>query len=863
MTKSAGCGIFLLGFLLLGSAAHAQQPAPSKVERIDIRGNRRIPMETILNSIIQTRLGEEYTESNIEFDLRSLYKTSFFENIEVQEEDGDTGKIITFIVKEKPLLRPIVYSGNKSFSESHILEAFKEKKVGLTQDSQYDPSKIRAAERVLKDLMVQNGKPLGTVRSEIEESPPIHVFVRFIFDEGASVKIGSIGFTGDKVFKDDQLKNALKLNKERGLFTMFKGTDRYQKEKLEYDIESNLRDLYRERGYMQVQMGEPLIRIFEGRRGTFPLGRKTREQFFIEVPIDAGDQYRVGKLEVKNCGPYFKCEALSSAFGLKKGDILNFKRVKDTIEYFKKLYGNIGFINFSYILDPAADQKNKTFDLTVNLQPDKQFFVRRIDFEGNHTTRDRVMRREFVLEEGMIFSSSALDHSVLRLNQLGYFDRIDDKSYDVKTDEKKGLVDITLRVKEKGQRQIGFSMGMSGLSGSFLGGNYSNNNFLGRGESIEMSVMRGTRSNNYILSFTEPYLLDTRWNMQVSVSSQRNRIDSYSTFGVTGDSGDPTELYSQKTTGGTISIGRRLGRRSFWTFGNSFTHQSIDVSNILPGLENFALNQFSGLTPGNKASDAIKGIIRSEITPMLKYDSTNAYFMATKGTSFAASLSVSGGALAGTFNMIRPVMEFRHFIPDKWLSKGRNVFAFHFEGQFITSYGNSSVPFFDRFFVGGETDIRGFDLRSISPVAITSTPMVDINGKPVIDLKTGLPRIDKSMPFSVGGDTKAIFNFEYRIPIAGPLAIAAFYDIGLNRASRIGSLGSIGRSQIEIIDSTNRALRGSTGLEIQFILPVLNAPFRLIFAFNPQRLDNPVIAASGIYRKEPGRDVKFTIGRSF
>jgi outer membrane protein insertion porin family len=263
---------------------------------------------------------------------------------------------------------------------------------------------VKAAERVLRDLMLQNGKPLGTVRSDIETIPPVSVRVRFIVDEGTNVRIGKIRFTGNKIFDDEKLKKALTLIKERSLMTMFKGTDKYHREKLEYDIESNLKAFYQEHGYMQVQIGKPITRIFEGPRGAIPMMRKTREQFFIEIPIDAGDQFRLGKIELKDCG-VLNCEALTKAFPVKPGDIVNFKQIKDTLEEFKKLYGNIGYINYSYIPETDYNIKNKTYDLTLVMQPDKQFFVRRINFLGNTKTRDKVMRREFILEEGKLFSS--------------------------------------------------------------------------------------------------------------------------------------------------------------------------------------------------------------------------------------------------------------------------------------------------------------------------------------------------------------------------------------------------------------------------------------------------------------------------
>jgi len=862
MGKTIKLGICILGFLLLGAATFAQERGGTTIERIDIRGNRRIPEDTI-RFYIQSRPGEAYDEVRLGHDLRALYKANFFENISIDEKDGDTGKIVVFIVKEKPLIRAIEYQGNKSFTESNILDAFKEKKVGLTVDSQYDPAKIRAAERCLKDLMLQNGKPLGSVHSEIENIPPSSVRVRFVMEEGTKVRIGQIRFIGNKVYKDSELKAALKLTKERSMITMFKGTDKYHKEKLDYDIDSNLKAFYKEHGYQQVQIGEPLTRIFEGPRGVIPMMRKTREQFFIEIPIDAGDQYRLGKLEVQNCGALFNCEGIAAGFGLKTGDIVNSKKIKDTLEQVKKLYGAYGYINWSYIPEQSFDAKNHTMDLILNFQPDKQFFVRRIDFEGNTKTRDKVIRRELAIEEGRIFSSSNLDNSILRLNQLGFFDKIEEKDYEVKPDDKTGMVDIGIKVKEKSQRSIGFTGGVSGISGSFLGVNYSDNNFLGRGETLEVSITGGTRTTNYTLSFTEPYLLDTRWSMGVSVFSQRYRYDTYSTYGlIDTTSGDPTELFTQKTTGTTVNLNRRLGR-SLWSFGGSYTYQNIGISRIASGYESYALGQLVGFTPGADPNAALNGIIRSEITPTLSYNSTNAYFNATRGTSFTISTAVSGGALGGDFKMIRPTVEIRHFVPDKWLSHGRNTLGFNILGQYIHAYGGSAIAFFDRFYIGGENSIRGFDIRSVSPLAISSTPLYDGNGNVVIDLKTGLPASSKNV-IPIGGDTVGVFNFEYRIPIAGPLSMAAFYDTGISRVTNADALGKFGTGKVDVIQSTNKSFRASTGVEIQFVLPVVSAPFRLIFAYNPMVLDTSInVGGTIVSVREPRRDIKFTVGRSF
>jgi outer membrane protein insertion porin family len=869
MSKSVKLGIWYLAVLLLaGSPSFAQQfvqPAKPEItiERIDIRGNRRIKEEDV-RFYIQARPGDTYDEERLQLDLRALYKEAkWFEKIQITSMDGDTGKIVTFLLEEKPLIREIKYVGNKSFTESNILDHFKERKVGITVDSVYEPSKARAAERALRELLLQNGKPLGTVRTEIESVPPSSVRLKFIVDEGPKVRIGDIRFVGNMIFPEADLKSALKLTKERGLMTMFKGTDKYHREKLEYDLETNLRAYYQEHGYMQAQIGEPLTRIFEGPRGKIPMFRKTKEQFLVEIPIEAGDQFHIGELKLNNCG-IFNCEALLRMFDLNKGDVLNYKKVKSTVENIKKLYGNYGFIDVELLQDFNPQPGTKLVDLAFDVNPGKQFLVHRIDFDGNTKTRDKVMRREFNLEEGKVFSSQLLDLSVQRLNMLGYFEKIEEKDYNVMPDQKTSMVDVNVKVKEKSQQSIGLTGGISGISGSFIGLNYQTNNFMGRGESLEFALTAGTRQTDFVVSFTEPYLLDTRWNMGVSVFNSRNRFDTYSVYGYTDYvTGKPSELFTQRTTGITLNFSRPLFM-SWWRLGASYTYQNISVSDIAPGYEAFALGQFAGVVPGGDAEAALSGIIRSEFTPSLSYNSTNAYFNPTRGTSISLSVGIAGGVLGGDFNLIRPTVEYRHFLPDKWISNRRNTIGIRLVGQYVKTYKNSTVPFFDRFFIGGETTIRGFDIRSISPLAITATRALDTQGNPIIDLNSGLARIDRSIN-PIGGDITGLLNAEYRIPIAGPLTVAAFFDVGMTSVLDQSVLGVFGNTTTNtLIKGSNYVPRSSTGVEISFMLPMVNAPFRLIFAYNPQIFNKSVMVGTvpfGI--KEPRRDIKFTVGRSF
>jgi outer membrane protein insertion porin family len=303
---------------------------------------------------------------------------------------------------------------------------------------------------------------------------------------------------------------------------------------------------------------------------------------------------------------------------------------------------------------------------------------------------------------------------------------------------------------------------------------------------------------------------------------------------------------------------------TWWRLGASYTYQKIAVARIAPGFESFALGQFTGMAPGGDAAAALNGIIRSEFTPSISRNSTNAYFNPTRGSSLTLSVGVAGSYLGGDFNLIRPSVEYRKFFPDRWISNGRNTFRFRLVGQYVRAFHGSTVPFFDRFFIGGETTIRGFDIRSISPLVVTATRILDANGNPVIDLTNGLARVDRSIN-PIGGDTLALFNGEYRIPIAGPLSMAAFYDVGLTRVSDRNGLGVFGGNTTNsLINSTNSVVRGSTGLEISFMLPMVNAPFRLIFAYNPQTFNGQVMVGTIPFNiQEPRHDIKFTIGRSF
>lgn len=858
-----------LCILFAGFQSLPAQPAqPDRIEDVHIVGNRRVQEETI-RYYIHTQKGDIHSTDRLKIDYRSLWNTGFFSNVILLEERGESGVIATFRVQEKPLIRAIEYKGYKSFKESDILEKFKDRKVGLSLDSQFDPARIPAAKKALLELLAQNGRPLGSVDHKVEELSPTSVKITFEIDEGPKVRFGEIEFEGNTIFSDGQLRAALKLNKERGLISSFKGTDKYIKEKLEYDLNVNMLALYHEKGYIQARVGEPKVEIKEGPRGLIPLFRKTEQQYYVTVPIEEGAQYTFSHFEVKGATRVPK-EAVEKFYGFKPGDIVNVKKMQKATEQLKEAYGQIGHLDMDTQEDFKPDEAKRTVDLTINIDEGKSYIVNHIDFAGNTKTRDKVLRREFVLDEQQPYNSQLLKYSVLRLNQLGFFEKIEEKDYEINKNPQAAEVDILVKVKERGQQSIGFTGGVSGFSGSFIGLNYSSNNFRGKGQRVDVEILTGTRTTNFLFAFTEPYLFDTKTSFGLSVFNQRLRFDTFGLFfgsflGVSPDSPDNIELFTRRSTGATASASY-----PFWNFtriGLTYSFQKISVGHIDPRFRGFALNQLIGFAPPGKLDENAlnAGYYRSEVTPTFQRNTKNSYFNATQGTSTTLQVGVAGGALGGDFNIIRPSFEYQMFLPDAWLSGKRHTWAFRVQGEHLLPYGgNTSVPFFERIFSGGEYTIRGFDIRSISPYAISKTVSKDSTGIPLIDPNTGLPAIQTSF-IPVGGDTMGNFTAEYRIPIVGPLSVSLFGDLGnaiVLRKNKIQVFGA--DTEIELLENTNKKWRASTGLEIQFLLPVVNAPFRLIFAHNPLRLNtDTIISGNRIDLREPKTNIRFTVGQTF
>ena len=881
-------------------APNPQQNQPPSdmptIAQIRFEGNRRIRTET-LQARIFSRVGDPYNQDALRRDFQALWNTQYFEDIRLEVQDSPdkpNGKIITFYVVERPIIRRIEYHGIKSITESDILDRFKDRKVGLSVEGQFDPTKIKKAEVAIKDLEAEHGHQFAVVKPTYEKIPATNaVKLVFTVDEGPKVKVGMITFQGNHAFSSRRIIRSMKLSRPISIPLWFFDVPimhkTFDRQKLNEDLEAGIRDLYQSAGYFKVVVKDPILNTVDVNRpglGPFPIiGHEHGKATNITIPIEEGEQYRMGKLVIRSADPEkglsLKREYLEAIFPLHQGDIFDISKIRKAIENYNKLYGVYGYIDFTAVPLPDVHDDTKIIDLTLDFDEQKQYFVRRIDFSGNTTTRDKVIRRELMLSEGDIFNNHAWELSLLRLNQLDYFEKIKPENAEIKRNTKNSTVDILLKLKEKGKQSISLTGGVSGIAGSFIGLSYQTNNFLGLGETLTLSGQVGDIQKSALFGFTEPYLLDRpiATGFTVSYSSfnfNQSRQESI-LFGQQIQINPNVEQdYTQNTVGGTFFASYPLRKFSFARLGMTYGYSHTDITAYsTASTDLFEVLQFQSLG----GPSALTGIDSSYIMPSFTYNTVNNPMNPSTGKSLFYSVKLEG--VGGNVKAVTNVLEAKYFRPTY---HKRNVLAFHFVGSFVSGYGGLVTPPFERLFLGGEQDLRGFDIRTVTPIAFipiaTTTSFsyvdpthLDIAGNATVRTTPAIPVLTFEPSFP-GGDTSGVFNGEYRIPIVGPVQASAFLDAGVVGALRTNQLqiNSQGLGTIQALfpnfnskalllqPGTNFAPRASTGIEFVVQLPIINAPFRLYWAYNFARVEQQIAAPIANFQSNQLQAIENSVG---
>jgi outer membrane protein insertion porin family len=874
-------------------SAPAAASTPQVLCPAQVIGNRRIPKESILaRTYLQP--GDVYDPAAVEQTFNSLWNTGYFDDVRIERVDQPNCVQLLIYVREKPTVREINYKGLSSISVSDILDRFKKEKVPLSVESQLDYTVIKHAEVVIKEMLGEHGHQFATIRTEIKTIPPAAVSVTFIVKEGPTVKVGRIAFTGNHALSKRELRSSMHFLKPIGiphsiLFeNLFPRT--YDASKLDEDADL-VREDYRDHGYARANTGEPQTNVRNaGGINPFTLRPSHGKRVDILIPIEEGDRYRLGHITFSNNKAIAYTPVLRAQFAIKDGDWFNGRLFGKGLQNLQKLYGAHGYINFVGTPYPTFDDAHHIINLNIECEEGKQFYVSRIEFTGNTITRDKVIRRELLIEEGQVYNSQLVDLSLLRLNQLNYFATLKAED-DVETHQNAdaGTVDLLIKLKEKGKNSIGLNGGISGLSGSFLGLNYETNNFLGLGETLSVNANIGDLSRNLSFGFNEPYLRNKPVSLGIQLYTSKFDYNPAKSYAISGS--QATNLtnaqqslltnYNQSSTGLTISTStalRKLFRRSgVARVGISYGLSRSGITTFNDNTRN--VFQTLAFRAGIQGQNQLNGIITSIITPSFSFSTLDRAIGPTHGKDLNAAFQFAG--IGGNTKYFAPTIAWRQFFPMKGLRvnrEGHNVLGYRIMFNEVTGFGGEVAPPFARIYGGGENDVRGFDIRASSPYTFIPTRVLLNLTNPdgsLVPTNTGNPTqntyVQVPLPVyrlaSIGGDTNFTSNLEYRIPIVNQVTFAFFTDFGLTFDTQPGQLRQsvLGQSilnspiygcpqltqptnicvggtavkfplQLQTVPGTNFVPRMSNGAELQVILPIVNAPFRIYYAYNPLRL---------------------------
>jgi outer membrane protein insertion porin family len=759
---------------------------------------------------------DDSTRETIKEDFRRLWATGFLDDLKIEATDytfanGVVGKIVTYHLEERARVRLVKYEGAGDLEQTKIDESLREHGAEIKLDAFLDQGVIRRARTVLRELLAEKGFAAAEVSSAIQPIAGSPKLVSLVFNvtRGPKLVIRDVAFIGNRAVPDGDLGKVLKNNRPQGLLSLVTSRGAYNEITFADDAQ-RVEDYYRNEGYVAVRVGQPEVRTLDDSAD----GRTRYVQ--LRIPVYEGRRYRVGTIGFEG-QTIVRSEALQAIFKLKPGAWYRQERIRDGLNKAREIYGSIGHMEFTGYPDlkrrdaPAAGEAGTTpppgpaaseagpaiVDVVMRLSEGPRYVINRIAFKGNTITRDDVIRRELNLYEGGVFNTEALKHSVRRLNQLGYFKTLEGSEKDLKVDKANGAadaVDLTFTLEEQNRNQLQFGGGVSQYDGAFFNLSYTTTNLMGRGESLSLTGQRGTRSTVYQVAFTEPYAFNRPITAGVDVYSRKvDLVTSPNTIG-----------YSEVRAGGNVTLGRQLFRyaRAFATYGYEVVDTAVSPE-LRDSLGDTATARLSSLFLDNGRH------IESRITPAFVYNTVDNPYTPRSGRRLSINMPVAGGILGGTTSYIRPEAEAILYVPHT----RRTALGVRLNGGLLRPYGGTrELPYYLRYVMGGEYQIRGVELRSVGP-------------------------LDEEQRV-VGGDKFVLFNAEYYLDVFGPVRALLFHDAGQAFAEN------------QPIDL--RQLRTSTGVELRVIVPMLNVPFRLIYAWN-------------IYRDafQPARALKFAVGTTF
>ena len=770
---------------------------------------------------------DETLERVLLADFQRLWNTGFLTDLRIEILDapfpnGVAGKTVVFLMEERERVRIVTFEGSDEFDVSEINEAMELSGIELRLDSRIGPGLVRQTEGLLREMFGEKGYQFAEISHEITPvaGGPKMVRLTFQMDQGPKVRVADISFVGNEHMSDRSLKRQMKNTREPWLFSFITGRGTYKPFGYEQDAVA-LEAHYRNNGYLQAQVGQVELEYLDVSEDG--KSRPVR----LRIPVTEGERYRIGTVDFEG-QDVLRIEALNQIFAdIRPGEYYSDEDLRAAFLVAKEAYGSVGYYEMTAFPEyeyPESQPGLQTridgdpvVDVMLHFQEGEQYFINRITFIGNNTTHDEVIRREINLVERDVFNTEALKYSVRRLNQLGYFEQLDEEN-GIQIEKRPGFeneVDLTISLEEANLNQLTFGAGASQFDGFFLQLGFTTANFLGRGESLTLQLQSGERVKNYSIGFTEPFLFGRPITGGLSVFRRDIRY---------------INQFTQSSLGATASLGRRVKRWS--QLFVSYSYEETEVTELNPAFLDPRLLQFNpflqdALLIGQDGARTI-----SKVTPTFLLNTVDHPIFPTTGKKYTLAFEYAG--LGGNTRFYKPIAEGIWYLKHaRRLSIGIRA-----RGEYIAPFDSTArLPIFSLLSMGGDFSLRGFDIRSIGPNdAFIVNEDGTTSGSGVV----------------IGGNKSLLLNVEYMISIADPVRLVLFYDTG-----QVADFGQRFATDL---------FRTSTGIEVRFFMPVLNVPFRLIYAFNPQRGDCPdgnSCVLNDRFQPQESSLFKFAIGTTF
>jgi len=723
----------LLVALLL--ADHSAYADGEKIIDVVVRGNRRVESSAILNATA-IKAGDTLDSNLTDADIRSIYKLGQFQDVQVTSEPGSTGLIVVYSVIEKPIVRDVRFEGNKELKPEKLQEGLPVRNNAIF--SQKDLDKAIAK---LKKQYQDEGYYLVAIEPVVEQRSPTEYQVTFKITEGKKILISSIHFEGATAFSARKLRGVME-TKQEWFMSWLTNAGTYKEEVLKNDA-LLIADHYMNNGYINVKVGEPVIKLAEDQKS-----------LVVAISITEGDQYRIAGIAFKGDILYPENE-LRKKLKTEQGEVFNRANLRADIGTLTDMTADKGYAFNNVTPQTTPNIEKKTMDLTFDVEKGELVHIERISIAGNAKTRDKVARREMRLMEGSLYSATGFKRSKQNLMNTGYFEEANVATAKGSSADK---LNINVDLKEKPTGAFTIGGGYSSLDGLLFQGSISQSNFLGLGLKANASAAIGGSSNTYSIGLSDPYFLDTKWTLGGDIYRSEREYDDYSI----------------RRTGGDIKAGYPISDfiGTFWMYKYEIK-DIYDVTNLAI-LEN--PEYYSEFQPGQTTTSSIYASITHN----------NTDFRFDPSTGMVNTLSLEYAGLGGTNKYVREVMDNTFYYPLWW----KFVISTKLVVGSIQQAG-AEIPPDEKFYLGGIGSLRGYESRSVSPyknvtLSDGSVSRLNLGGE-----KELFGNVEIKFPLLPEAGLKGVVFFDYGNAWSDGLTppdIQMSYGWGIRWASPMGPL---------------------------------------------------------------------------